>query len=105
VLDIQFTVDTSELTSVLRDLSAHLSDPIFEIVYRLVCLPEAFPKLFRIEVDRLTATGTRDVRTVLKPTDLYFQLMSAVRAIKGDGLIVEESGHMSTTPASSQTTA
>jgi hypothetical protein len=91
---IAATLDTSAFDSALVDLTAEFSDPILEVVYRLVCSPQVFPRLFRFDRDRLAAARTPDEqRILLQPTDGYRNLVVALRALERGGLVIKEAGH------------
>lgn len=51
------------------------------------------PEFFRVDLERLSATGAIQLRAVFEPTDLLRELFRAVGAGDIDRLIVENSGH------------
>jgi len=93
-LTVRLTLDTSAFDTALVDIAAEFSNPILEVVYRLLCAPQIFPKLFRFNLDRLaTARALDQQRILLQPTDGYLNLVAALRALERGGLVIPETGH------------
>jgi hypothetical protein len=89
---VKLTLDTDNAKAALSTL-VEFSDRFPEIVQHLVGSRESIAKLFRVDVDRATATGTDEVRAVLKPTDFLVYLMAALRAYDGNGVVTEVARH------------
>jgi hypothetical protein len=92
---VRLSLDISAFEAALVDIHAKFSGPVLEVVYRLVCSPVVFPKLFRFNRDTRRAAGgaVDEQRILLEPTDGYLNLLVALRALERGGLVVPEAGH------------
>ena len=83
---VQLRCETRPFDAALLELRG-IAETLPKVVDSFLGDGDIFRKLFRFNAQ--VATGTADIWFALKPTDFYFGLVAALRAVKADREIIQ----------------